>query len=497
MDGFKTKYSGGKSSPIGSPGGAVANQNMKARLKSVKIGTWNARSLFASGKLDNVMKEMSRLSINILGISDVRWPGSGKCRTNNGVFYYSGIDDPNHRYGVGVIIDKATNASVQSFTPYSERVMMLQIKTCTGHLNIIQIYAPTADSEEVEVKEFYAELETIIASTKKSDVTIVMGDFNAKVGKDKVEAQTGGFGLGERNERGERLIQFCQEKDLMVANTYFKLPYRRLYTWKSPADNPENIIRNQIDYILINNRYRNAVTSTKTYPGADINSDHNPVVAKLHIKMKKITKRPRNYIDARLLKNPKICDIVKYEVNKAMREFNVSQVDNVEGKWDEVQVTLREIATSHLVDKEPQRKKKAWMTSEILDLMEERRKSKGKEKEYRELQKRIQKRIREAKEEYLTLQCEEIEVLEKNFDSFHVHKKVKEMAGCHFEKAFDKVRHGVMYRLLDNKGIDAGDIRIISNLYWGQKAAARIENQLTEEIEIRRGQQRLVPSGSE
>lgn len=191
---------------------------------------------------------------------------------------------------------------------------MLQLKTATGNMNIIQMYAPTADKENVEIEEFYAELNDMVRSIRNSDITIIMGDFNAKVGSAKVETHTDSFGLGERNDRVDRLIEFCQNKDLMIANTFFKLPTRRLYTWKSPADTPENVVRYQIDYIL-NNRYKNAIKFTKTYPGADINSDHNPVVAKLNIKLKKITKCQNDYIDTKCLNDPKIYHTVKQAVN--------------------------------------------------------------------------------------------------------------------------------------------------------------------------------------
>lgn len=189
-----------------------------------------------------------------------------------------------------------------------------------------------------------------------------MGDFNAKVGKVKVETHTGSFGLGERNNRGDRLVEFCQVRDLMITNTFFKLTDRRLYTWKSPS--PGNTVRNQIDYILINNRYKNSIIATKTYPGADINSDHNPVIAKLNVKMKKITKRLNNYIDPRLLRDPKIHDTVKKETNECMRGITRISVD---GKWKRIQTGLETIAKKHLIIKRT--KKKPWITSEILDLI--------------------------------------------------------------------------------------------------------------------------------
>ena len=115
------------------------------------------------------------------------------------------------------------------------------------------------------------------------DVLCVMDDLNAKVGNKQVEKTVGKYGIGDKNERGERLIGFCEKNKLIIANTFFKHPIRRLYTWKSPGD----VIGNQIDYIMINQRFKNSIKNAITYPGADINSDHNPVYIKLQVKLKR------------------------------------------------------------------------------------------------------------------------------------------------------------------------------------------------------------------
>lgn len=78
----------------------------------MRIATWTVRSLHASGKLDNTILEMERMKINILGISDVQWPGSGKCNTSSGVLmYYSGTQDPKYRYGVGFLLQDDNEVS--------------------------------------------------------------------------------------------------------------------------------------------------------------------------------------------------------------------------------------------------------------------------------------------------------------------------------------------------------------------------------------------------
>ena len=96
-----------------------------------------------------------------------------------------------------------------------------------------------------------------------------MGDFNAKVGKEKFKDIAGQHGLGKRNKRGERLLNFCEEKKLIITNTFFQHHERRTYTYKSQRD----VDGHQIDYILLTSIFRNGVTNCRAYPGADVASD--------------------------------------------------------------------------------------------------------------------------------------------------------------------------------------------------------------------------------
>lgn len=93
-----------------------------------------------------------------------------------------------------------------------------------------------------------------------------------------------------RNKKADALVRFCLEEKLIVSNTWFKLPVRCLYTWKSPQDTTENPVRSQIDYIFISTRYKNRMHSVRTYPGADVESDHIPVVTRFCSRLKKLKK---------------------------------------------------------------------------------------------------------------------------------------------------------------------------------------------------------------
>ena len=126
------------------------------------------------------------------------------------------------------------------------------------NITVIQVYAPTSNVEEAEVERFYEDLQDLVELTAKKDVLFIIGDWNAKVGSQETPGVKGKFGLGMRNEAGQRLIEFCQEKALIIANTIFQQHKRRLYTWTSPDAQHQN----QIDYILCSQRWRSSIQST-------------------------------------------------------------------------------------------------------------------------------------------------------------------------------------------------------------------------------------------
>ena len=98
----------------------------------------------------------------------------------------------------------------------------------------IQVYAPTSNAEEAEVEWFYEEPQDLLELTPIKDVLFTIGDWYAKVGNQETPGVTGIFGLGVQNEAGQRLIDFCQENALDIANTLSQQHKRRLYTWTSP-----------------------------------------------------------------------------------------------------------------------------------------------------------------------------------------------------------------------------------------------------------------------
>ena len=122
---------------------------------------------------------------------------------------------------------------------------------------VIQVYAPTSNAEEVEVERFYEDRQDLLELVPRKDVLFIIGDWNAKVGSQEIPGVTGKLGLGVQNEAGQRLIEFCQENTLVIANTLFQKYKRRLYTWTSP----DGQHRYQIDYILCSQKWRSSIRS--------------------------------------------------------------------------------------------------------------------------------------------------------------------------------------------------------------------------------------------
>ena len=116
--------------------------------------------------------------------------------------------------------------------------------------NIVVMQAYVHNAEEAEVEHVYEDLQDLLKLTSKKLVLFIIGDWNAKVGSQETPGVTGKFGLGIQNEAGQRLIAFCQENALVIANTLFQQHKRRLYTWTSP----DGQHRNQTDYIPCSQR---------------------------------------------------------------------------------------------------------------------------------------------------------------------------------------------------------------------------------------------------
>ena len=235
-------------------------------------------------------QEMARVNIDILGISEIIWTGMGEFNSDHHYIYYCGQESL-RRNGVATIVNKRVQNAVLGCSLKNDRMISVGFQGKPFNITVIQAYSPTRNAEEAEVEQFYEDLQNLLELTPKKDVLFIMRDWNAKVGSQETPGVTGKFGLGVQNEAGQRLIEFCQENPLVTANTLFQQHERKVYTWTSP----DGQHRNQIDYILCSQRWRSSIHSAKTRPEADCHSDHELLIAKCRLKLKKVGKTTRPF----------------------------------------------------------------------------------------------------------------------------------------------------------------------------------------------------------
>ena len=157
----------------------------------------------------------------------------GEFNSDDHYIYYCGQESL-RRNGVAIMVNKRVQNAVLGCNLKKDRMISVCFQGKPFNITLIQACAPASNTEEAEVERFYEDLQDLLEVTPKTDVLFIIGDWNAKVGSQETPGVTGKFGLGLWDEAGQRLIEFCQENTLVIANTLFQQYKRRLYTWTSP-----------------------------------------------------------------------------------------------------------------------------------------------------------------------------------------------------------------------------------------------------------------------
>ena len=416
----KTKQKLKRDTMIGEEKGVRNNGKFRKNAKKyrgetrnkMKIATWNVRSLKQDGKIENILQEMERLEVDIVGISETYYKEDLTIKIGlpdkkeDYTLVNSGSDD--NRKGVAFIYNRKFKKIYEFHKCISNRIILMKLNTKPRKTLLIQVYAPTEDTEIGIKEEFYENLSKAVRENKKyGERIIICGDFNAKVGNEREEGIIGPFGLGNRNENGDLLVDFCREFKMVVTNTWFEQKESDRHTWISP----DGRTKNQIDYVLINHRYRNSITDSKSRPEADCGSDHNPVVTSITTRLKNTKKaRETRKCNFKKLKEPPIRVKFQTLLNEKMQD---SHYENNKVIWEEFKSDIKE-TINEVCGEEEMIPKKKWMTLEILKKMEERRNQKNIDQgKYQEIHREVKRMCREAKDKYYEEICQKIQELDE------------------------------------------------------------------------------------
>ena len=160
-----------------------------------------------------------------------------------------------------------------------------------NHSTVIQVYALTSNAEEAKVERFYEDLQDLLELTSEKDVLFIIGDWNAKVRSQEIPGVTGKFGLGVQNEAGQMLIEFCQENVLVIHSKNSN------NTREDSTHGYHQMVNTEIRLIIFScsQRWRSSIPSAKIRPGTDCGSDHELLIAKFRLKLKKVGKTTRPF----------------------------------------------------------------------------------------------------------------------------------------------------------------------------------------------------------
>lgn len=436
--GSGTEYIGSNSSGTATSGflsvpSVQTGMSNRSRENIKRIGTWNVNSLGQrycendnrSTKLESIKIEMRRMKIGILGLSEINWSGKDDFWSDEFRVIYSG----EMHAGVGLIVNREWGNRVKSVVLYSGRIIMVRFDCEPRDLVVIQVYMPTSSYSDEYVEEMYEQLDEIWNMTKSSENVVVMGDWNAVVGEGKISEEVGAYGLGKRNKRGERLIQFCNEKELVISNSLFQQRYTRRYTWTHP-----NKDRYQLDYIMVKKRYKNQVYGSRSYPGADIDSDHNLVMMESNLILKKRNKNKKVVWNLEKLNNEEVQKCIAQDIEKKIEEVEqVSANDNINERYEVFKEMIGTAADTHL-GKMEKKVEKGWMTSELKELIEERRKYKEgntdlEKKKYNRIRNEVNRMGIKKKEEWIENLCVNVDQNFQKGNTFKAFNLIKKEFG--------------------------------------------------------------------
>ena len=386
---------------------------------------------------------MHRYNLRILGLCETRWNGIGQTRLASGdTIIYSGQEEGQpHMYGVGLLMTPEAKRSLLSWEPISSRILKARFNSKGRKVTIIQCYAPTNEALMEDKEDYYEQLQTTLDCVPRRDLIVVMGDMNAKVGKENESRELimGKHGVGEENENGELFTDFCSYNDLVIGGTIF--PHKDFHktTWTSPDGNTEN----QIDHFTIGRRWRRSLHDVKVRRGADAASDHQLVVAVLQIKLKAYrdgASRPSFKYNTQNLKDKVKAEEFNVELRNRFSALEGLAEETVEGHWQGIANTWKSTCKDVLGKKTKKHKK--WLSTEKWNLITERTQLKVKinqtedrdEKQtqralYWEKNRQVRKSARKDKRKFVEDLTEEAETAAGKRDMKRLYEITRELSG--------------------------------------------------------------------
>lgn len=310
----------------------------------LRVATWNIRTMLQPGKMEEIANELLRYNVDVAALQEIRWREHGEIRKQHYSIYYSGPQKQGNS-GTGFYVTKTIRNSIMAFEPVSDRICCLRLKGKFQNISLFSVYAPTEDSDDELKDDFYDRLTTAVSKISRHDIIIILGDFNSQIGKEDyvVGKVAGRYSLHTNtNKNGLRLCNFASANGLWISSTSFNHRNIHKQTWKIPGRNDYN----QIDHILIDKRHATSITDTRSYRGANCDSDHFLVLAKLHQRLSTLNTnnkyRRKNWKTETIINDETTRK--KYQNTLAFKIDNLRVEGNINERWNNFKECINEAA---------------------------------------------------------------------------------------------------------------------------------------------------------
>lgn len=423
---------------------------LKCKVKEFLFGSYNVRSLNESGKFHELIHGCQKQNLDIVAIQEHRWKTKETYDTitsSNNAFtmIYTSADSKGNG-GVGILIKKEYFQLIQSIKIVSPRILGINLNS-NPKVTIVSIYAPTSMAAEELLDDFYNTLENYLISIPIHNLTIVGGDFNARIGYDSHLTVPRIIGKNtftkETNETGERLIGLCLNTSFRPSSQRFPHRPGRQWTWMHPNKKVA-----QIDHILINSKWVNSLRNCRAYSTINLNSDHRILVAAIKVSLRSSIKKNTNTktikydwrqlaTNKTLQKQFEILTTNVYEtLNETNDETTVPPKDGIQEKYNKLESTLKTTAERVLKPKENNRE--PWVTDETNNLIDQKIEARKKYRSDRTeenknlcatMTERLKNSFKEDKKTYLERLCQKIEKSEGINNAYEIYQTIKILSG--------------------------------------------------------------------
>ena len=443
---------GGNRTSRGTP--ICGRNNTRNNSLKLRIATWNVRTMLDGRDTNNIPRrrtaliamELGRYNVDIAGLSETRLSDEGSlCEAGGGyTFYWKGYPSGCPRiHGVGMALKNSlVEKLTESPTYISERLMTLRLPLARSeYATVISAYAPTLKSDEETKDQFYDSLINVLSHINRNDKIILLGDFNARVGRDSETwpGVLGRHGVGNMNSNGLRLLALCTEHNLSLTNTFFRMREKYKTSWMHPRSRHWHLI----DYIAVSRGDLSSVIKTRAMRGAECSTDHRLIVSDMRLSIRPKTRlQPRSAkkLNTRLLMDPEKRSEFQLALEEKLNSRPIPEVDVVTGGWQHFSSDLRGCAESTLGVR--RRKNRDWFdenSSTITELIQAKKRahnaavanpsSTALRNRFKELRSETQRELRRMEDDWWARLAGEIQGYADSNDAQNFFNAVKQAYG--------------------------------------------------------------------